>query len=176
MTNWLKTFSLIAGTTASLLFFTSQTSALAQQPNPQQPPSTPSQGQSESSSIDLTEQEIQSFANAFEAVQAIQEESREKMTQVIEEQGLTIEQYNEFFREKQQSGSPNSEESQLSQEQQQKFEQADDRINQIEQQAQGQIEEAITNEGLEVERFEKIWMEVRKNPELQQKVQDRLQS
>jgi DNA-binding transcriptional MerR regulator len=98
------------------------------------------------------------------------------MAQAIEEEGLTIQQYNELFREEQQSGTADAEGSQFSEEQQQQFEQADARIDEIEQEAQAQIEEAITNEGLEVERFEEIWMEVRKNPELQQQVQDILQS
>lgn len=177
MRSWLRKFSVIAGTTASLLFLTSQTSALAQQLTAQQQsPSTPSQSQSDSPSINVSEQEIQSFANAFEAVQSIQEESRQEMAQAIEEEGLTIQQYNELFREEQQSGTTDAEGSQFSEEQQQQFEQADARIDEIEQEAQAQIEEAITNEGLEVERFEEIWMEVRKNPELQQQVQDILQS
>lgn len=177
MRYWLKNLSIIAGTTASLLFLASQSSALAQQLTAQQQsPSTPSESGSESQSLDVSDQEIQSFANAFEAVQTIQEESRQEMAQAIEEEGLTIQEYNELFRVEQQSGSTDSETSQFSEEQQEQFEQADARIDEIEQEAQTQIEEAITNEGLEVERFEEIWMEVRKNPELQQQVQDRLQS
>lgn len=166
--------TILLGTAASALMFTTQMPAFAQQQAPQ--PGQPMSPQENSMEVD--EEEIQRFANAFEAVQSIQEKSREEMAQAIEQQGLTIKEYNELFQ--QQQGNAGGE-SQMSQsnygaEKRRQFEQADARIDEIEQETQSEIEQAITQEGLEVERFEQIWIAVRQDPELQQRVQNELQN
>lgn len=167
--------TILLGTAASALMLASEMPAAAQQQAPQQAqPMSP-----EGSSMEVDDEEIQRFANAFEAVQSIQKESREQMARAIEQQGLTIKEYNELFRQQQQQnagGESEMSDSNFSEEKQQQFEQADDRINRIEQEAQSEIEQAITQKGLEVERFEQIWIAVRQDPELQQRVQNVLQN
>ena len=167
--------TILLGTAASALMLASEMPAAAQQQAPQQgQPMSP-----EESSMEVDDEEIQRFANAFEAVQSIQKESREQMARAIEQQGLTIKEYNELFRQQQQQnagGESEMSDSNFSEEKQQQFEQADARIDQIEQEAQSEIEQAITQKGLEVERFEQIWIAVRQDPELQQRVQNVLQN
>lgn len=167
--------TILLGTAASAFMLTSEMPAFAQQQVPQ--PGQPMSPQQNSMEVD--EEEIQRFANAFEAFQSIQEKSREEMAQAIEQQGLTIKEYNELFRQQQQvnaGGESQMSESNYSEEKWQQFEQADARIDQIEQETQSEIEQAITEEGLEVERFEQIWIAVRQDPELQQRVQNELQN
>ena len=166
--------TILLGTAASALMFTTEMPAFAQQQAPQ--PGQPMSPQENSMEVD--DEEIQRFANAFEAVQSIQEESREEMAQAVQQQGLTIKEYNELFRQQQGNADGESQMSQsnYSEEKRRQFEQADARIDQIEQETQSEIEQAITQEGLEVERFEQLWIAVRQDPELQQRVQNELQN
>jgi len=164
--------TILLGTAASALMFTAEMPVAAQQQAPQQGQPMSPQG----NSMEVDEEEIQRFANAFESVQSIQDQSRQQMAQAIEQQGLTIKEYNELFRQQQQANAGEESASNFSEEKQRKFEQADTRIDQIEQETQSEIEQAITQEGLQVERFEEIWIAVRQDPELQQRVQNVLQN
>jgi DNA-binding transcriptional MerR regulator len=170
----MKYLSILAGATASVFLLAGQTVTLAQQQTPEQnnPAVTPEQ----STSIEVNDEEIQSFASAFEVVQTIQDESRQKMVEAIEEQGLTIKEYNELLRQQQQPEGTDSEASNVSEEKQEQFQQADAQIEQIEQEAQADIEAAITDEGLQIERFQEIWIAVRQDPELQQQVKNYLEN
>lgn len=161
---------LVSGTIASIFMLGSTLEAQAQQP---QAPQEQAPANPEGSSINVDQEELERFANAFKSVQKIQSESRQKMAQAIKDQGLTIEEYNQMFRAQQQSGTAESE---MSAEKQQQFQQADARINEIEQQAQNDIENAITEKGMEMQRFESIWTSIQQDPELQQKVQQILQN
>lgn len=171
----MKYLSILAGATASVFLLAGQTATLAQQQTPAEqnnPTVTPEQN----TSIEVNDEEIQSFASAFKVVQTIQDESRQKMVEAIEEQGLTIKEYNELLRQQQQPESGDSEASNVSEEKQEQFQQADAQIEQIEQDAQADIEAAITDEGLQIERFQEIWIAVRQDPELQQQVKNYLEN
>ncbi|MFP4133631.1 MAG: DUF4168 domain-containing protein [Halothece sp.] len=166
----------VAGSIASIFMLGSTLEAQAQQqqqqqqqaPDQQQMPATP-----EGSSIDVDQEELERFADAFRVVQRIQEESRQEMAEAIEQEGLTIEEYNQMFRQQQQ---PEAEESEMSSEKQEQFQQADNRISEIEEEAQNEIESAITDKGMEMQRFEEIWVSIQQDPELQQEVQEILQN
>lgn len=170
----MKKLSIIAsGAVASIFMLGSTMVAEAQeqqqQPSPdQQMPATP-----EGSTVDVDQEELERFANAFLAVQEIQDQSRQEMAEAIEQEGLTIEEYNQMFRQQQQ---PEAAEAEMSPEQQEQFQQADARIDEIEQEAQTEIENAITGEGIELERFEELWVAIQQDPELQQEVQQILQN
>lgn len=164
----MKFLSILLGTATSVVLL-SEMSAVAQQPSePTAPPNA-----TDNYVTEVDEEEIKSFANAFSVVQDIQQDSRDKMEQVIQEEGLTIQEYNELYRG-QQMGS-DAESSEISEQKQQQFEQADARIDEIEQEAQAAIEQAITDEGLELERFEEIGSAVRSDPELQEQVKTLLE-
>lgn len=164
----MRTPSIILGTIASLFLAGSYISAEAQQQAPQQ------QAPQQQPSVDVDSDEIERFANAFESVQKVQDEARDNMMQAIEEEGLDVETYNQAFR-MQEQGSESEMSEDLSAEEQEKFEQADASIDEIEQEAQTDIEQAITDANLEVERFEELWVAIQQDPELQQQVQEALQ-
>ncbi len=161
---------LLSGTIASIFILGSSLEAQSQQT---QAPQQQSPAASEGSSINVNQQELERFANAFKSVQKIQNESRQQKVQAIKDEGLTIEEYNQMFREQQQSGTSESE---MSSQKQQQFQQADARIKEIEQQAQKDIENAIIGEGMEMQRFEAIWTSVQQNKELQQQLQNILKN
>ncbi|AFZ42855.1 hypothetical protein PCC7418_0630 [Halothece sp. PCC 7418] len=168
----MKFLSILLGTATSAFMLTSESSALAQQaPQPQPPANT-----TEDYVMEVDEEEIRNFANAFSVVQDIQRESREKMAQAIEQEGLTIKEYNELYRGQTTVENSDPSTSNVSEEKRQQFENADARIDEIEQEAQAAIEQAITDEGLAVERFQQIGMAVRRNPDLQEQVKNILEN
>ncbi len=171
----MKYRSILAGATVSVFLLAGQTVTLAQQQTPAEQ-NNPAVTPEKNTSIEVNDEEIQSFASAFEVVQTIQGESRQKMVEAIEEQGLTIKEYNELLRQQQQPESNDSQASNVSAQKQEQFQQADAQIEQIEKEAQAEIETAITNEGLQVERFQQIWIAVRQDPELQQQVKNYLEN
>ncbi|MDR9403434.1 MAG: DUF4168 domain-containing protein [Halothece sp. Uz-M2-17] len=168
----MKYLSILLGTATSAFMLTHEMPAFAQQSPESQAPSNAT----DNYVMEVNEEELQSFASAYSVVQDIQRESREKMAQAIEEEGLTIKEYNELYRQQPSEGGSEMASSDLSADKQQQFEKADARIDEIEQEAQTAIEEAITQEGLAVERFEQIGMAVRQNPELQQQVKTFLEN
>ena len=161
---------LVSGTIASIFMLGSTVEAQAQQP---QAPQQQAPANSEGSSINVDQQELERFANAFKSVQKIQSESRQKIAQAIKDEGLTIEEFNQMFRAQQQSETAESE---MSSEKQQQFQQVNARIEEIDQQAQNDIENAITNQGMEMQRFETIWKSVQQDKQLQQQVRQILQN
>ncbi len=168
-----KYLSIFVGATASALMFAAAPS-MAQQQAPQEgeQPTMPQQQQAD---IDVSQEELERFAKAFDSVQDIQKQAREEMTNIIEQQNLSIEEYNQLFRQQQQ-GAEAGEEMDVSQDKLERFKAADSKIDELEKQAQSDIEDAISNQGLEVDRFEEILMGVQQDPELQQKVQEILQN
>jgi len=163
--------SILLGTAASAVMLTSEMAAVAQQPRPpQQAPSTNAE-----SKANIDQEEFQRFANAFMMVQQIQKQSQDKIEQAIRDQGLTVKEYKQFYRQQQQAQGNSSNQSNFSQEKQQKLQQAQTRINQIAQESQGQIKQAIAKEGMEIQRFQQIWKAVRQDPKLQKQLQQQLQ-
>jgi len=163
-----KYLSMFFGAAASALMLTAGT-AVAQQSGSQQNGESGNITQQQQVDIDLNEAELKKFAKAFQEVQKIQEEAQDKMVNIIEDKGLTIEEYNKLSRHQQQ-GDQASED--ISKQELNQFEAANSQINQIEEKIQSNMEEAITSQGLEIERFHKIRMGVMQDQELQQKLRE----
>ncbi|NJL83232.1 MAG: DUF4168 domain-containing protein [Chloroflexaceae bacterium] len=116
--------------------------------------------------------ELEKFANALKAIQTLQKESQEEMVQAIEGQGLSQERFGEILDVQQ---APESQpETPPSPEELEKFEKAQTEISTIQDNTRQEMEQAVTAEGLEVERFKQIFASVQQNPELQQQVQQYL--
>lgn len=164
----MKYLSMFFGAVASGLMLTAGTS-LAQQSKFQQNAESGDTPQQQKVDIDLDDQELKSFAKALQEIQTIQKQAREEIVTIIEEQGLTLEEYNKVSRYQQQ-GNEASED--VSQQQIKRFKVADSKIDELEQKLQSEIEEAITNQNLKIERFQKIRMAAKQDQNLQQKLKD----
>ncbi|PSO51046.1 MAG: hypothetical protein BRC33_01470 [Cyanobacteria bacterium SW_9_44_58] len=172
----MKFFSILIGSAASAFMLTSGMSAVAQQPMPQQRNPQQQAPSSSESNSKVPEEEFQRFAKAFQAVQSIQNQSREDIKQAIKDQGLTLKEYKQFVQQQPQSNNGNANSSNFSQQKQQKIQQAQARIEEISKETQGKIKDAIAKEGFQMKRFQAIWKTVKNDRKLQQKLLQQMQN
>ncbi|ASC71464.1 hypothetical protein XM38_024160 [Halomicronema hongdechloris C2206] len=158
----LLTGSLLASLGAGALPVAAQ--APPQQTPPQQAP-TPSQAEVSAETIDQ-------FVAAFKQVQAIRESAQAEMAAAVEAEGLTIEEFNAMVEAQQDPDSQASMD--LSQQDIERFMAAADQVSTIQQEAQGEIEAAIQEEGLAVEEFSQIMALAQQDPELREAINQRL--
>lgn len=118
---------------------------------------------------DVSSDELEKFASAIKQLLEIEQQSRAQIAQVIETQGFTQERFTEIYqaqRNPEQQPTP-----QISDEEKQKFEQVVQQAIEIRQQSQAQKEEAVQNQGLDVDRFNEILTAIQQSPELQEQVE-----
>ena len=160
---------LLTGGSVFALLLVSSLSAQAQSPQPPRQPQAPVVPQAQ-----IESNELQQFANAIKQLRVIQQESITQMTQVVQREGLSEQRFMEIYQSKRNpSAQPTGK---ITQEEQQKFEQASTKIREIQQSAQPKMEQAVAKAGLNVQRFNQISAAVRQDPALQQKVQQMIQS
>lgn len=160
---------ILTGGSLFALLLASSLSAQAQSPQPPRQPQDPVVPQAQ-----IESNELQQFANAIKQLRVIQQESITQMTQVVQREGLSEQRFMEIYQSKRNpSAQPTGK---ITQEEQQKFEQASTKIREIQQSAQPKMEQAVAKAGLNVQRFNQISAAVRQDPALQQKVQQMIQS
>lgn len=118
--------------------------AMAQAPSPTQEPELKE---------DFQKEELISFVKASSKVEAIQMGVRESMANAVKEEGLTVEKFNTMAQAKE-----NSEEGiqNESAEDQKMFNNAFEKIMKIQDEIGGDIQEAIKEEGIDIQKFEQI--------------------
>jgi len=160
---------LYAGSASLLIFLSLSTPALAESSllvaQAQVQPSQESQ--EEASQIEVSDQELEKFATVIQQLRSIRMESRDEMSQALEEIGLSPELFREILQAKQ---NPEAE-SDASEEELQKFDSATEELAQIQKETQSDMKEAVESQGLKVSRFQQILSAVREQPDLQQQVQ-----
>ena len=163
---------LLVGSSVFFLLLASNLQARSQTQAPA--PQTLEQEAPQPQSTEVTQEELQKFANAIKQLQAIQQEAQTAMLQAVESQGLSPQQYQEILRgQKNPASQPEAE---MTSEQMQSFEQARNQVVQLQQQAQSKMQQAIQSEGLQIDRFQEILAAVQQNPAVRQTVQQMMQS
>lgn len=119
---------------------------------------------------DFTEEEIEKFIAVNQKVIAIQQENEAYMIQAIEKEDLDLESFNEIL--KAQQGEETAYEA--SEEELASFNLAAQNIMIIQKDMQEKMEQAVVEEGMELEDFQAIMMAYQQSPELQQKVDSQL--
>jgi len=158
---------LLAG--SLLAFFGAGALPVAAQAPPQQ---TPPQQAPTPSQAEVSPETIDQFVAAFKQVQAIRESAQADMAAAVEAEGLTIEEFNAMVEAQQDPDSQASMD--LTQQDIESFMAAADRVSTIQQDAQGDIEAAIQDEGLAVEEFNQILALAQQDPQLRQVINQRL--
>ncbi|WP_071517122.1 DUF4168 domain-containing protein [Geitlerinema sp. PCC 9228] len=155
--------SILLGSAASILVLGNPVSTVAQQSAPQQ--QSPQQTQQ---TVSVGDEELRNFVSAFQTIQSIRKQSINQMRQEIKDRGLSLDRYRQFLQQRQGNGNGDSNMN-LSQEEKQKFQQATNRIRQIEQETQSKIQQAVREEGLEPNRFQEIQNAIRQDRQLRQR-------
>jgi hydroxymethylpyrimidine pyrophosphatase-like HAD family hydrolase len=125
----------------------------------------------QAATTEVSPQELEQFAQAIEEMRSIQLESRDKVSQALQEEGISKERFQEILKA-QRNPEVNVN---ASQQEMQKFESASQKLADIQRNTQSQMKNAVQEQGLEVPRFQQILAAVREQPTLQQQVQQMIQ-
>jgi hypothetical protein len=121
---------------------------------------------------DFTDKEISDFANAYRSIQSIKQDAEAEMVEAVEAEGLSVEQFNAIVDN--QIDNETGELSNTSEAETAQFESAVDSIIAIRQNAELDMESAIQNEGISVERFNQIIDQASQDDALKQQISDQL--
>lgn len=120
----------------------------------------------------LTLLERQQFINALQSVERIRFASQQQATDVLKDERFSIERFNEIL---QAQRNPQAEPVNLSEREQERFDQAMTRLNELDRTAQTRMQEAIQREGLDPQRFNQLYTAMQRNPEFQRQIMQQIQ-
>ncbi|UII30832.1 DUF4168 domain-containing protein [Fulvivirga ulvae] len=120
---------------------------------------------------DFSKGELTSFVEAYEEVQAIQQESDRQVMAAIEEGDLSMERFNEILAQQQDPGK----ESDASAGEMAAFNAAAQSIIQERQKVERQMVEAIEEEGIDINTYQEIMVAYQQSPKVQKKVNKMLE-
>lgn len=123
---------------------------------------------------EISQEELQKFANAVKKLQPIQQEADTQITQAIQQQNLSQKRFGEIYQARRNPQAKPT--TAITPEETKKFDQVGAKIQDIEQATQSKMERAVRDEGLDIQRFNQIFAAIRQNPALLQKVQQMIQS
>ncbi len=141
------------------LFFISQNNVWSQEAS-----------QMQQEKLEVSDVELNRFANALHKLQGIQDSTQQEMIAAVENTGLEVETYNQVMKELQNAES--MEDVNASEEKVQQVQQAYQEVQEIQISQEQEIAEAIQEEGLKSDRFQKILQAVQQDPELMQRLQN----
>lgn len=141
------------------LFFTIMGSAVIAQ-TPQMPQ------QQQQQKVEVTDSELSKFANAFQQIQMISQQAQQEMTQVVQEEGMDIQRFNEIH---QASINPEME-VEVTEEEKKQHQNITAEIEKMQSTFQGQMEKAIADQDLTIEKYEEIINGLQADPELQERL------
>lgn len=143
-------------------------------PNQQAPAPGTAQPRQSQPQTQVSQAELQKFANAIKKLQPIQQQAETQITQAIQQQELSEQRFGEIYQSRQNPQAKPTKK--ITSEENKKFEQANAKIQQIQQSIQSRMEETVRSEGLDIQRFNAIFLTLRSNPEMLQKVRQMIKS
>lgn len=129
------------------------------------------QQQQEQSTPDISDEELQKFADAFQEVQAENEKIQEKMIAEIKEEGMDVQRFSQI----QQAQQNPEQEAEMTAEEEKAIETLTPKLQSIQQESQAVMQEKVEAAGLSMTRYQEIAQMVQQSPELQQKLQSMMQ-
>jgi hypothetical protein len=144
--------------------------APSQPSQPQQRPTQPAPAPQ----ANVSQDELQKFASAVKKLQPLQKEALSQISQAIQQQKLSEQRFGEIYQARQNPQAQPAKK--ITPQESKQFEQANAKITQIQQSTQSQMEQTVKSEGLDTKRFNEIFLTIRQNPDLLQKVQKMIQS
>ncbi len=120
---------------------------------------------------EISDEEVEMFAEAFKAVQEENQISHEKMVMTIQEEDFDLERFAEI----QQAQMNPTQETEVTDEEQAKLEKLMPKLEEIQEETVGNMEIRISEAGLSMQRYQEIAGIVQQDVELQQKIMILLQ-
>jgi phosphoglycerol transferase MdoB-like AlkP superfamily enzyme len=163
-----KTF---AGVFAGVVLALPMTIAQSQAQSPSAPPTTQVISLPKSSGL-ASPLELQQFAQAIKQLRSVEMETQKKMAEALKEEGLSPQRFQEIGQRQDNPDSPLT--ADISPKDQQRFDKALAKINQIQQDAVPKQNRAVRLQGLTLERFNQIGRAIDQNPALKRQMQGNL--
>jgi len=116
--------------------------------------------------------ELQQFTQAIKQLRKVEMEMQQKMAEALKGEGLSPQRFQEIGQRQENADSPLT--ADISPKDQQKFEKALAKINQIQQDAVPKQNRAVRLQGLTLERFNQIGRAIEQNPSLKRRLQGNL--
>ncbi len=127
--------------------------------------------QQQQATPDISDEELQKFANAFQEVQVENQKIQKDMIAKIEEEGMEVQRFSEIQQAQQ---NPNQE-VEMTAEEEKEIENLMPKLQTIQQESQTVMQEKIKSAGLTMNRYQEIAQMIQQSPELQQKLQSMMQ-
>jgi hypothetical protein len=158
----------------ALTFLACQSDPPQEPAQQQQPMDGQMQGQMQQPDIntEVSDDELDQFLDASAKAQQVQMGFQQQMISIVEDEGIEVETYIQIA-EGLQMGQ-NEEDLNVSEEDMEKFNRASSSIEEVGQEMDSQLETAIEEEGMSIERFQEINMAVQQDPGLQQRLQEKM--
>ncbi|MFP4526417.1 MAG: DUF4168 domain-containing protein [Bacteroidales bacterium] len=151
---------------------TEQQEGMEQQQSPDMQEGQMPEEMEEGEEIEVSEEEIDKFAEAAQRVQTINQDVQQKMNEKVEDEGMDPDRFNEIqqSQQTQQEG-----ENPASDEEMEQFRNIMEELQNVQSDAEGDMVEAIEKAGLTMERYQQIAEAAQRDPDLMQKLQEKLQ-
>jgi hypothetical protein len=139
-------------------------------------PSTTSEttpGNSEATQAEISDAELQRFANVIPKLQEVERSAQQQLSRAIADAGISQQRFSELYSAQQppSAGQPAATANAATPEERESFNQVLSQIQTINQQVQSQKVNILQSEGLQPQQFNRILAAVQQDPELQQQVQ-----
>ena len=115
---------------------------------------------------DYSENELKEFVNANKVATQVQQESQDKMIEVIEDEGLDINTFNQIMTAQQDP----QQDADIPQTDLEKFNSASQKVMTIQQEMQVEVSKAIENTGMDPNTYSEIMLAYQNSPVVQEKV------
>jgi hypothetical protein len=156
--HFLKT---IAATLIMVMVCTGLVVAQQQQQQPQQPELL--------SPEDISDEELLTFVQASDAIQPIQQEAQQDMQEAVEDEGIEWQRFQQIMMAMQ--NPQMADQMDLTQEEEQSIQAVQPKLEEIEIKAYDEITSEIAEQGIDVERYQAIFMSLQQHPELMERLE-----
>jgi hypothetical protein len=125
--------------------------------------------------LSVSDGEIEKFTAALTQIQSIQRSAQAEIGGIIQESSFSRERFIEIYQADQQQSGSGQESLDLSSEEQQAYDQTLQKITEIQQGLQSDVQEAIADEDMKVARFNEIYSALSQSPDIQERVRSEMQ-
>jgi hypothetical protein len=138
----------------------------------QQQPQMPPQQQDLPTSQDISDEEISQLGDAYEAIEPIQMETRDKIQEAVEEEDISFERFQQMMMAMQ--NPQMADQVDITDEEKSKIQTLQPTLMQIQNEARQQMSTKIQESGLTMQRYQQILMGAQQDPDLMARVEDEL--
>ncbi len=137
----------------------------------QSPPQPQMQQQRQQTDIQVSDQELHTFADAIHKAQTIQQSAQSQMVKAIKDEGLTLDEYKQIVQSTHQSQQGQNSQPDISKKKMEEARSASQAVGKIQSQTQQKVVKAIQGEGMQPKRFQQILTALRNDKDLQARYQ-----